>query len=185
LDKRYITGTIFLLIAIVLALSFIEPKYEEIKFVSNGLIEKEREAEGQRFLIREVGNLSDEFASTLKEISKFDSLLPSSINIADLLVQMDYIVSRNGLIINNIDFSDTSKRAVKSFKYSSVNVRLNVTGSYNAFLNFSEDIKNNYHLMNINRLSVSSVESDLGPEEDLVLTEPIFTFDMDIEVYYQ
>jgi len=194
MDKKYITGIIFLTIAVVVAVVFTDAKYREMLSVSNTLQEKENEFKGQQLLVREVEALSKEFAANIKDLKKVDRYLPPSKDIADLLVQIDYMTSRNGLIMKDINFSSgNDKKIVGSGKYSIISVKLNMAGSYNSFLNFSEDIKTSIHLMDIVDFIVKAEkikEEDTTKEDNTLLIkninqEPVLNFDVNINTYYQ
>ncbi len=182
MDKRYITGTIFLTIAVILTVVFVEPKYREVGVVSASLTAKGQELDGYQYIIKEVGNINKEFAPILKNNQRINDILPKSKNIADLLVEIDYIISRNGLIAKDVSFSTPIKKSVRKGEYYIILANLKISGSYDSFLNFSEDIKNNKHLMDIVKFSIS--RSSQVIEEDVVI-EPIFDFDVSINAYYQ
>jgi|GEM_PF-2583850 len=192
MDRRYITGIFFLTIAVLIAVIFTDTKYREMISVTDTLQKKENEFKGQQILVREVETLNKEFAANIKDLKKVDKYLPPTKNIADLLVQMDYMASRNGLIIKDVKFlSENSQRMVGSGKYSVISVKLNLAGSYNSFLNFSEDIKNSMHLMDIISFSVKADKTDKSDVEEEEVSEkalkqePVLYFDVDIDAYYQ
>jgi len=188
MDKRYITGTIFLTIAVVVAVVFTDTKYRDEVTIAKTLQEKEQEFQARQILIKEVDALNKEFSASLKELERIDKYLPASKNVADLLLQLDYMSSRNGLVMQNVNFSKPAERTAGSGKYSVIYVKLKVAGSYNSFLNFAEDVKNSIHLMNIVGFQVRAEKVDVGDDESLGgdrKQETVLDLDLDIEAYYQ
>ena len=203
MDTRYITGLVFLSITVVVAVVFAEPKFREIQLINQSLEEKQKEFDAQQFLIREMDGLNKKFLPIIEKIDKLKDVLPSSVNIADLLVQMEYIASRNAVIIKNISFSGPNKATVKNGQYSVVGVNMSISGTYEALLSFNDDIKNNIHLMDIKSLSISRAGSagdnsepnsdenltSTSTEETVVISntpkKPIFNYNVAIDVYYQ
>ncbi len=189
MDKRYITGIIFLTIAVLIAVIFTDTKYREVLSITDTLQKKENEFKGQQLLVREVESLNKEFSANIKDLKAIDKYLPQSQNIADLLLQIDYMTSRNGLVMKDINFiPEEEKRKVGPGEYSVVFIKLRMAGSYNSFLNFSEDIKNSLHLMDIISFSVKAEENNSGEDETLsddINQEPVLGFDVNINAYYQ
>jgi Tfp pilus assembly protein PilO len=189
MDKRYITGIIFLTIAVVIAIVFTDAKYIEMVFISDALQKKEKEFKGQQLLVREVEALNKEFAANIKDLKRVDKYLPLSKNVADLLVQMDYMTSRNGLIMKDVSFySEEKKRTVDSGEYSVVSVDLKMAGSYNSFVNFSKDVKNSLHLMDIVNFSIKAENNNSEEEgvlDENISQEPVLQFSINLDAYYQ
>ncbi|MBI3671759.1 type 4a pilus biogenesis protein PilO [Candidatus Azambacteria bacterium] len=187
MDRRYITGTIFLTIAVICAVVFTEPEFRSIAVMKNSLKTKQAEFDGQYLLIQEVDNINKDFAKVLENVNKVNDVLPKFTSIADLLVRMDYLTSRNGLVIKDISFDGPSDRVADSSKYLGVRVNLKVVGSYASFLNFGNDIKNNRHLMDISQFSISGNPMILEPQTKGRGEQPerTFNFDIKIDVYYQ
>ncbi len=177
-----------MVITIIIVVVFAQPKYKEIEVVSSKLEEKEKEFNGQLFLASEVNKITKDFEPTLKEIEVFDELLPKKISTADLLVQIDYLASRNGLIIKDVSFGDVKRNVVKGGgEYSSLPVSLKISGSYNAFLNFSKDVQKNKHLMDIVNLEIVPVPIPKASATSTlpVNVEPTFNYNLVLNVYYQ
>jgi len=185
MDKRYITGTIFLTIAVVVAVAFLDSEYRKMLTVSDAIQKKEAEFNGQQLLIKEVEGLNKEFTATIKDLQKINQYLPESKNIADLLLQLNYISSRNGLVMKDVSFSSEAERTAAAGKYSVVFVKLKMAGSYSSFLNFSEDVRNSIHLMNIVSFDIKAEESGEDISEEGFKQEPVLDIDVDIEAYYQ
>ncbi len=171
-------------IAVIFAVVLVEPKYKEIVAVSEAIVLKEKELEGQRFLVREVDNISKEFDPVLKKLSIFDELVPKSVNLADLLFKIDYLASRNGLVITEVDFSDPVDIKVKKGKYKVVKAKMKLAGSYESFLNFSDDIKNSKQLMDIVEFTVEGKAVE-DPATNKISIGDVFDFSVTINSYYQ
>ncbi len=195
MDKRYITGIIFLILAVITGVVFTDAKYREMLFLSDALLQKENEFQGQQLLVREVESLSKEFSANIKDLEKIDRYIPKTKNIADLLVQMDYMTLRNGLIMKDVSFSSNDKKnTVGKGEYSIVTVNLSLAGSYNSFLNFSEDVRSSKHLMDIISFDVKAEKSNENTSNDdgdfyilnsKISQEPVLYFNVKINTYYQ
>ncbi|MEK7452609.1 MAG: type 4a pilus biogenesis protein PilO [Patescibacteria group bacterium] len=190
MNKEYITGTIFLIIAVIIYIIFIEPKYAEVKVTAESLIVKNNEFDGYSAFIKDIGNIVKESEGDLKSIQKIDSILPASKNTSDVLVRLDYIASRNGLLMKDVKFSNPVAKSQKTGKYSIIDVKLFLLGSYNSFLNFSKDIKSSNPLMDIIDIKFSNNKKDEDRNKETkdevgLSLDPIFEFEMNISLYYQ
>ena len=188
MDKRYVTGTIFLTIAVVVAVVFLDSKYREMITISDAIQKKEAEFKGEQILIQEVGALNKEFSGTIKALEKVDEYIPASKNIADLLLQLDYMSSRNGLVMKDVSFPSQAERTSDSGKYSVVFVNLSMAGSYSSFINFADDVKSSIHLMNIVSFDIKAEQSSSDNTDNpdgLIRQEPVLDIDINLEAYYQ
>lgn len=179
MDKRYRSGAIFLIIAVAVTAVFVDQKYREIKAVKNALYSKESELNGWQDASKKIEEVNKKFASALKDVEKIDELLPKDKNIADLFVQTDYIISRNGLVTKKISFAPAPDVQIKNGKYSIERINLELAGSYESFLNFIKDIEKNVHLMDISNFSVISANDS---EEESAKS---FNFKVTIDAYYK
>lgn len=177
MDRRLISGAVFLTIAVVVAVVFVDKKYSEISAVKNTLQAKENELKGWQEAIYKVEEINKKFALILKDVEKIDELLPEEKNIADLFVQMDYIISRNGLVAKTVSFSPVSETQVKNGKYSVIRIKLELAGSYEAFMSFIGDIEKNIHLMDASAFSISNSQ-DTEEKQG-------FGFQVSIDAYYK
>lgn len=179
MDKRYRSGAIFLTIAVVATAVFVDQKYREIASVKSALLSKESELNGWQEASKKIEEVNKKFASALKEVEKIDEILPKDKNIADLFVQMDYIISRNGLVAKKISFAPSPDVQVKNGKYSIERINLELVGTYESFLNFIKDIEKNEHLMDVSNFSVAS--SNDSEEE----SAKSFDFKVTVDAYYK
>lgn len=177
MDRRLISGAVFLAIAVVVAVVFVDKKYSEISVVKTTLQAKENELGGWQDAFYKIEEINKRFASILKDVEKIDELLPEDKNIADLFVQMDYLISRNGLVAKKITFSPVSTVQVRNGKYSVIRISLELAGSYEAFMNFIEDIEKNIHLMDVSEFSIRNVQDTEGKQS--------FGFQVSVDAYYK
>jgi len=190
MDKRYITGTIFLTIAVIIAVVFVQDQYATKNLIQENINAKNNELEGQRSLISEIDSIQKELASKLDRLNKVDEILPKSASVADILVNMEFLTSRNGLEIRGISFSGPITKDVDGKgKYSVMRVNLQTAGSYTAFLNFNNDITKSSNLMDARKVSIytQNIIEDTSKEggDSTTVHDPTFFFNYEIDIYYQ
>jgi len=129
-----------------------------------------------------------------EELERIFSALPQKDDIPGLLVNLEALASKSGLIISNISFAEKSEKtkteadaAAGSVQTSlipavkSLGVSLVLSGDYSSFVNFLRSAEENLRLMDIKSLSFQQSEQTvLGG----ALAESS-DFSVDLEVYYR
>lgn len=165
------------------------PSYKKLAFLRNEVDRHQDILEEKREILSKVNQLAKDYNSHKDEIKRIYYVLPSDQDIPNLIVQFEALALENGLILETLDFTEkAAARTVarrgaaaideQSLKnYNILEVSLSIGGTYEAFKGFLKALEYNVRLMDIQSISFSSSEGEVG--------SPIFTFDIELEVYYQ
>ena len=150
-----------------------------MKQAKNSIIEKEE------FLVK-IDQLKQVYDSRKEAIKKASYLLPIEKDIPGLIVQFEALASENGLILESINFIEKTKKRASTGGgeaavmpgqiYKTLNVSVELYGSYASFRSFLEAIEYNVRIMDISSINFSSEKSE---------ESSAFNFNVELEVYYQ
>ena len=147
---------LLLIILISAAAFFGLPKYQEFSALRLELKGKKTELENKEKYFSELKTLSASLKEFAPELAKIDSALPSGFLIPDLLHFLQKVISQNGLILEEFDFSGISPEEKSNIKKISLN--LSLTGSYQSFKNFLFSLRENSRLIDAESISFASPE---------------------------
>jgi Tfp pilus assembly protein PilO len=182
------------IIIIVLILSFIGvvvlldiPMVQGIFDLKNQIKEQQKSLEEKQNLISIVEKLRDTYESNKETLNKLEYIIPGNQEIPNLIVQMEAIAVKGGLILKEINFTTEEKSNTKNQEagsgekqiagdYKSLTVDANLTGDYAAFERFLNTVEENIRLIDIESI-IFATESE---------TEiSLFNFNLIFKVYYQ
>lgn len=121
-------------------------------------------------------NLLAKYQGAENDLQKLSLTVPLEPQISELLVQLEDIVRRNGLAVDDVQFNIPVKDAALKPGNKSlgvVNVKIKMEGDYKNFKNFIADVEKNIRLMDVSFASL-----DAGGEG-------FMKFDAEISTYYQ
>lgn len=113
----------------------------------------------QRQKLTEMRNKISDF-----DVNKISKMLPDSVENVGLIIEINNISKKNGMgDIKNpqINQGSTGKGAVKSIdssKYGSLSMSFNITGTYDQFLTFIQDLETYVRLVDVVGLSFTSTK---------------------------
>jgi len=124
------------------------------------------------------------------ELDDLDTLLPNSVDNVNLVITIDEIAQRNGLIFSNakydlteqLDTTSTSRAlTIEEIQeaqkpYSTSKLGFTVEGSYENFTNFLIDLESSLRVMDIKKLGFTSSDP-LKPSDK-------YRFDVDVSTYW-
>jgi len=188
--KNLIIIIVSLIIFIAVLIFFDLPSYNktallrsEIKKYQNSLKEKEE-------LVLKVNELKEIYDSRRSAINKVYYVLPVKKDVPGLIVQFEALASENGLILESINFSEKEIKKSAAIKtgqgtsateskqtYKSLIISSEVGGSYQSFKTFLKALEFNVRIMDIKSIDFSLEENEEKSWD--------FTFNLEIEVYYQ
>lgn len=153
---------IIFLISILILLFLVLPEYQEFKEERQSVFQKQMELRGQKQYQNELQSLSEELKKYSAEMEKIDSAL-ASVSLFSFLNYLQKITSENGLILKSYSYSsgssltaketETQKREIKELHFN-----LNVSGSFDSFLNLLSVFERSLKLIELEKISFSASE---------------------------
>lgn len=169
---------ILVFIGIVLLLDL--PVYSKFAFLNGEIKRQEQLLKDKQEVIAKANQLKEDYDTYKDELKKVSYALPSGKEIPNLIVQLEALVSENGLVLESLNFVEEAKKTKGetelSMPYKSLGVSLSTIGTYESFESFLKALELNIRLMDIKLISFSSGKSEV---------EGVFTFSVDLIVYYQ
>ena len=113
----------------------------------------------QRQKLTEMRNKISSF-----DMNKISKMLPDSVENVGLIIEINNISKRNGMgdiknpQINQGSASKVSSKGIDSSKYGSLSMSFNVTGTYDQFLAFIQDLETYVRLVDIVGLSFTATK---------------------------
>jgi len=170
------------IIIIVLILGFIGivvlldiPKVQSIFDLKNQIKEQQKALEGKQYIIGIVEKLRDTYENNKENLNKLEYIMPGEQEIPNLIVQLEAIAAKGGLILGEIGFRAEDKNVATNQDYKSLTVNINLVGDYAAFERFLSTIEENIRLMDVESINFI-VQSE---------TTSLFNFNVVFKVYYQ
>lgn len=177
---------IILLLAFVAVVVFLDyPLYKEVKSFRKGLEIKQEELRGVEELLVKIKELKAIYEENKDEAKRAFYAIPSGEDLPNLIVQLEALASINGLILEKVDFGQPAAEGVKwgpggeekeivVKEYKTMNVTLEVTGTYESLKSFLKSVEENIRLMDITSINFSA-SAEGGA----------FSFGVSMNVYYQ
>jgi len=181
--KKTIAITVLIagLIAIIFFLDW--PAYKRMNFLNSEIKRHQQFLQEKQELNIKVEQLKQGYEAQQENIKKINYALPEGKDIPNLIVQFEALASENGLILEKLSFDTKhSKKDSESKKaYEVLNVTLSLTGDYTGLKNFLGSLENNIRIMDIISIGFSTAAMEGLPET----TQAVFTFDIELQTYYQ
>lgn len=166
MTKSSILSTLLLVAAVGLFFSFTDPKYKDIKNIKaevsnydNALnnskdLQKVRDA-----LLVRYNNISSE------DLKRLELLLPDTVDNIRLVLDIDTIASRYGIVIKNLKLNSSSESSksegfdptVKEIK--SVDLSFSVVSDYDTFVAFLRDLEESLRVIDIVEIKFNAREN--------------------------
>lgn len=157
---------------------YIDPQYKEIQIIT-----AER-AQYQTALdqVQELTTIRDEFLDKYRSLSqddlaKMDKMLPNNIDSIRLVMGLDGIANKYGVIIKNIKVSDPSKNQQQNTNlgevnkpFNSMDVSFGFKATYDSFQNFIQALETNLRLTDIIAISVNADDTGINSYDMTVRT---------------
>lgn len=109
-------------------------------------------------------DLLDRFnAISVENIDKVEKLLPDNVDNVRLILEVDKVASRYGMLIRDISITSPEEESEDILGpneevYGSIDVQFSISGSYNAFRRFIVDLEKSLRIVDIRQLSFSVAE---------------------------
>ena len=192
MDRRYIIASLFFIIAAIVAVMLVYPKYQTVSVAAKAADEKQKEFDSQMVLVQDISRLKSQYNAVKEEFKRVNALIPEygEKSIAALFIELEGLTSRNGVLLESISFGQSKTLGKgQEKKYRTINAGIALKGDYQSFKNFLRGIETSEHLMDSTSISVNVIqeEKEGEGEEDKVSanTQQILSFKIEITAYYQ
>jgi Tfp pilus assembly protein PilO len=144
---------------------YVVPTFQETQEVKTEEQELDRALANARRLQERRAELTTQFNSfTDEELEAIDTLVPDNIDNVKLIIELDALASRHGLAIQNINVVDDSNQAtneelalVAEQEYGTIELDFTVTGPYERFVSFVEDVERSLRLIDVQSIAFQSI----------------------------
>lgn len=160
---RTLLPVLFVLIAAGIFFGFIDPSYDRIREL------RAEEAQFDQALNRskELQQVRDQLLSRYNtfaqsDLERLEKMLPDNVDNVRLVLDFDSIAARYGMRLRNIALEVDESRADRGqvgaddADYQSVVLSFSVTGDYNAFRGFLEDLEQSLRLVDVTSVTFSA-----------------------------
>jgi Tfp pilus assembly protein PilO len=167
---KFITPVILVVIALAAFFGYIDPTYTRIKELRS----QEAEYNDALTRARELQETRDRLLSRYntfreEELTRLQKLLPDTIDNVRLVLDIDSIASRYGMRTRNVAIQNDASEAQAEVigpdqnLYGSVRLSFSVTGNYESFLKFLEDMERSLRLVDVESLTFT-----VSPSSNLI-----------------
>lgn len=174
-NKNIIITIVLFLAFVVVLISLDLPFYNEVASLRSEVKQAKDYIKEKEELLIKVEQLKQVYDSRKEALKKAFYLLPVEKDTSSLIVQFEAMASENGLILENIGFTEKIGRGATTYK--TLKTSLELYGSYTAFKSFLGAIEYNVRIMDISSIEFSFEETEEGSSG--------FSFNVELEVYYQ
>ena len=166
---RTLTPALSTLIAILLFFFFTQPKFDEAKLIDVEATEYEQAVENfNTFVSTLKQKLAIKQQQTQAQNDKLDLLIPDAVDDTRLLVDIEALVKRHGMLLGGMSASNDNALLVKegvensatsvSDEMNAVDVTFDVIGTYPQFKDLLREIEQSSELLEVTSMSFSASE---------------------------
>lgn len=153
--QKLILSVLLLVLAGVVGYFYVLPAY-------TGMQQLQKEKTALRSVLDEYGVLTEkkkeleDIYNSISEadIKKLEGMAPTNAKLADFLIQLDALAGRSGMYLTAISFSDPV--SVPGARYSSLGVKMSITGTYDSFENYLRDTEQFVRIIDVDNIGFSS-----------------------------
>lgn len=190
MDRRYLIASLFFIIAAIVAVMLVYPKYQAMSEAVAAADEKQKEFDSQVVLAQDISRLKSQYNEVKEEFKRVDALIPEyeEKSIAALFVELEGLTSRSGVLLESVSFGQSKTLGkVQEKGFRTINANLSLKADYQSFKNFLRATETSEHLMDITSVSVNATQAKKEDEESegSADTRQILLFKTDINAYYQ
>jgi len=183
--KRFVSIILSLLIliaAVFVYSSFIRPAYSEIENLRGEVAFKTSALAQQQSSSQQIQSLLSQYQDVLKVEDTISSILPMTANVASGVNQLSGLAKVNNL---NLDLLSVEETAIKPSDQPDIvkgvgalKFNLHLTGSYENFKTFLQEIETNLNLMDLTNLKMEAATKTKSGENR-------FSYTLTVNTYYQ
>ncbi|MFC1594827.1 hypothetical protein ACFL3E_00155 [Patescibacteria group bacterium] len=156
---KFIFTLIFIAGGIGLLWGIAMPQWEEV----SDLRDEFKELEDVNERVRDVRASRDDLLKRyndipLSKIELLDLLIPKEVKKAEVLIEIDDLTSKYGLVLKNLTFSDdvANLKEKNTLGFRKLNTTFSFLGSYASFRAFLDAVERNIHLTEVDSINITS-----------------------------
>ncbi|KKP98772.1 MAG: hypothetical protein US71_C0017G0006 [Parcubacteria group bacterium GW2011_GWD2_38_12] len=154
-----LTSIFIFSVGVALIFVFVLPAWNNIDNLITAKEEKQKELVELESIVAHIDELSEQYKKAQDDLEKISLVIPSNPQLPEILIQLEEMVKRNGIIIGDIKFSQ-EQESLKGEKSASngikvVKINIEAEGNYLNLKKLLEDIEVNIRLMNADSISFS------------------------------
>ncbi|MCE9643942.1 type 4a pilus biogenesis protein PilO [Candidatus Parcubacteria bacterium] len=172
---RFLFPSILLAITALLFWAYIDPQYQIVK----GLRAESQSYEEALASFREIQSVRDELTSryntfSTDDVTRLERLLPDTVDNVRLVLDINNIAGRYGLVIKDVRLSslakDPNKLGPENQEYGTLVLQFSVTAGYSNFVAFMKDLEDSLRVVDVSGISFKTAESQLADYDVAVQT---------------
>lgn len=186
--EKLLAGLFIVIIAFGIGFLLLKPSYSQVKNLRTEVKNKEESLAAKQRLFEDIKQLQAQYEEIQEKTKRVLYALPQQADVASLLVQLEAIASQNGMIFESVDFQKeqiveerVGQKARVVLPYKTIEIRAEVTGSYNALKNYLKAVESNVRLSDVESIVFSPAEK----AQELNLPVGTYSFSLKINSYYQ
>jgi len=158
---KFLLPTFLILLVGGLFFFYIDPNYKDIQELGEENVQydealnKSKELRGIRDSLLSKYNTFDP-----ENVNRLEKLLPDNVDNVRLIMEIDTMASKYGVIIRKVDVSslidDDKTLGIDTKKYNAIDLNLSIESSYEDFIKFLNDLSNSLRIVDVNRLMFES-----------------------------
>jgi Tfp pilus assembly protein PilO len=199
MNRRTIITLINLTITGLLVFLFVIPFYSSATDLKNEKEKLQEELQGTKDFLAKAEKASQEYREIEKEAQKMSLSLLKKEDVAEILVQIEALAMRNGLLLGSISIESPSniEKAynVKSSEgdgtkgashlFPSFSTEVNVAGYYNSIKNFFENTENSILMMEISSINLRGGEGESSSEVEIASVSDVLIGNIKLNIYFE
>ncbi|GMU74453.1 MAG: hypothetical protein AMXMBFR44_6500 [Candidatus Campbellbacteria bacterium] len=156
---RFISGIIFIVVAVAVFFGLTNPKYQTTKTVRDKVAQLDEALDKAKELTELRDTLTVQYNSfTDEELKKLNTLLPDSVDTVRLIIDVDNIADAHNLTLLNISIAGGEVTSQQSSgpegrPYGVMNLSFNVSTTYEQFKAFLIDVERSLRLLDVQTIS--------------------------------
>ena len=166
--SRPILSISLIIISVIAFFSFIDPTYKEVQVL---------EAENSQFdealtRSKELQSIRDELLSryntfSTEDLNRIEKLLPDNVDNVRLILDLDSIASKYGMLIKDVSISNEQKEVIRETvqmddALGEIGLNFRVTSPYPDFKKFISDLEQSLRIVDISALSFKASDNSSG-----------------------
>jgi Tfp pilus assembly protein PilO len=167
-------GLILAAIACVLFWVYTLPSYNNYNLIKFAVAEREALLNKRGEQLSVIKTAISQTQVNSEDILKSYQLVPSKKQAPELIVTLNDIATKTGVIISNFNFGDIGEIPGNSL-YSRLSISISMFGSFDSLLNFLNAVETNLRIIDIISLNIGGNESS-GGENTLNITLSGYTY---------
>ena len=149
--SRFISS-IIIAASILVFFLLVLPAYDQTRMLRGSIKEREDILKETEEISGRIRDLNREIESRRAEIEKLDRLLPREKELPELLSNLESIVSASGMILSEMNFSETPGQG----EIRKINGTMKLGGNFVSFVNLLDLLEKNLRLVEVGTVDAAS-----------------------------